>query len=53
VSLGLCSQIELDQAVARAAEAKAREETKRKKEGPGLKPVAETVDPTAYEREEH
>jgi hypothetical protein len=53
VSLGLCSQIELDDIVAKAAEAKARADARKAKaEGATLKPAAETVDPSAYEREE-
>ena len=52
VSLGLCSQIELDDVVQRAAEAKAKDDAKRKKaeDGPSLRPATETVDPQAYER---
>jgi hypothetical protein len=53
VSLGLCSQIELDAIVQTAAEAKARQEARaRKKESAGLKPASETVDPSAYEHAE-
>lgn len=54
VSLGLCSQIELDDVVQKAAEAKAKEDAKRRKadEGPTLRPATETVDPQAYERGE-
>ena len=53
VSLGLCTQIELDAVVLKAAEAKARQEAKaRKKDGASLKPASETVDPSAYERTE-
>ncbi|MGE3304316.1 MAG: cell cycle transcriptional regulator TrcR, partial [Hyphomonadaceae bacterium] len=51
VTLGLCTQIELDNVVRKAAEAKAREEARLAKQGGGLRPAAETVDPTAYERE--
>ena len=52
VSLGLCSQIELDDVVQKAAEAKAKDDAKRKKaeDGPSLRPATETVDPQAYER---
>ena len=52
VSLGLCSQIELDDVVQKAAEAKAKDDAKRKKveDGPSLRPASETVDPQAYER---
>ena len=48
VSLGLCSQIDLDDAVKKAADRKAREEAKAGG-GPGqaLKPVSETVQPSA------
>ncbi len=53
VTLGLCSQIELDAVVSKAAEAKARADAKKAKaEGATLKPANETVDPAAYEREE-
>jgi hypothetical protein len=54
VSLGLCTQIELDGVVQVAAEAKAKEEARRAKKsgGDSLKPAAETVDPAAYERED-
>lgn len=43
VTIGLCSQIELDATVKRAADAKAREIAKAAKlaEGPGLKPLGE------------
>jgi hypothetical protein len=52
VSLGLCTQIELDAVVQKAAEAKARADARvAKKEGASLKPASETVDPAAYERE--
>jgi hypothetical protein len=51
VSLGLCTQIELDAVVQKAAEAKARADARQaKKDGVSLKPAAETVDPAAYER---
>jgi hypothetical protein len=52
VSLGLCTQIELDGVVGKAAEQKAKDESKKAKAGPTLKPAAETVDPEAYERED-
>lgn len=49
VSLGLCSQIELDKVVAEAASAKARAEARqRKTEGKGLKPASETAPAEAY-----
>jgi hypothetical protein len=51
VSLGLCSQIELDDVVRKAAEVKARDDAKRGI-GASLRPASETVDPSAYEREE-
>ena len=47
VSLGLCSQIDLDDAVKKAADKKAREEAKAGGTGQPLKPVSETVQPTA------
>lgn len=52
VSLGLCSQIELDDVVRKAAETKAKDDAKRKKseDGPGLRPASESVDPAAYDR---
>jgi uncharacterized protein len=52
VSLGLCSQIELDDVVRKAADAKAKDDMKRKRadDGPGLKPASESVDPAAYDR---
>lgn len=52
VSLGLCSQIELDDVVRKAADSKAKDDAKRKKsdDGPGLRPASETVDPEAYQR---
>jgi len=52
VSLGLCSQIDLDEIVRKAAEKQARIDAKRAKENPGesLKPVEETVaEPAAPE----
>jgi uncharacterized protein len=54
VSLGLCSQIELDDVVRKAAEVKAKDDLKRKRadDGPGLKPASESVDPAAYDRGE-
>ena len=49
VSLGLCSQIELDQIVADAAAAKARAEARqRKAEAKTLKSATETVPPETY-----
>ncbi|HWA00611.1 MAG TPA: cell cycle transcriptional regulator TrcR [Caulobacterales bacterium] len=51
VSLGLCTQIELDAVVAEAAAAKARAEARaRKAEEKGLRPATETVPPETYER---
>lgn len=51
VSLGLCSQIELDDVVAKASEQKARDEARRKRlGGDTLKPATETVAADAYER---
>ena len=52
VSLGLCSQIELDDVVRRAADVKAKDDMKRKRsdDGPGLKPATESVDPETYQR---
>lgn len=49
VSLGLCSQIELDAIVQRAAEQKAREEARKPRSGAGatLRPASETVPPVA------
>jgi hypothetical protein len=54
VSLGLCSQIELDDVVQKAAEVKAKDDARRRKseDGPTLRPATETVDPQAYERGE-
>jgi hypothetical protein len=53
VSLGLCSQIELDAIVAEAAQARARDEAKKRKaEGASLRPASETVPPETYERRE-
>jgi len=51
VSLGLCTQIELDAVVSEAAIAKARDDAKRRKAdaGPTLRPTSETVAPDAYE----
>ena len=49
VSLGLCSQIELDAVVAEGAAQRAREDAKKRKaEGATLKPAAETVPPETY-----
>lgn len=50
VSIGLCTQIELDAVVAKAATEKAREEAKqlRAKGGASLRPASETVDPAIY-----
>jgi hypothetical protein len=51
VSLGLCTQIELDHVVAEAAVAKARADARaRKAESASLKPASETVPPETYER---
>jgi uncharacterized protein len=49
VSLGLCSQIELDAVVMKAAEQKAREEARKPRAGTGatLRPASETVAPAA------
>ena len=47
VSLGLCSQIELDDAVRKAAERKAAEDAKAGIAGEPLKPVQETLRPAA------
>jgi hypothetical protein len=52
VSLGLCTQIELDQVVADAAEAKARAEARAKKGAASLKPATETVPAEVYEQQE-
>jgi hypothetical protein len=53
VTLGLCSQIELDAVVADAAAAKARAEARaRKAEAKTLKAAQETVPPETYERDE-
>ncbi len=53
VSLGLCTQIELDAVVSEAAAQRAKEDAKRRKaEGASLKPATETVPPEAYERED-
>jgi hypothetical protein len=53
VSLGLCSQIELDDAVRKAAERKAREEARSgvAPQGAGLKPVEESLQPPAAEHQ--
>ncbi len=52
VSLGLCTQIELDAVVAKAAEAKARDDAKKRKaDGGSLIPAAESVSPEAYDRD--
>ncbi len=53
VSLGLCSQIELDAVVAEAAAAKARAEARARKrsEGPTLRPAGEAVDAEAAAEE--
>ncbi|MET0182850.1 MAG: cell cycle transcriptional regulator TrcR [Caulobacterales bacterium] len=49
VSLGLCSQIELDAVVAEAAAQRAKEDAKKRKaEGATLKPATETVPPDSY-----
>lgn len=53
VSLGLCTQIELDAVVQKAAEAKARAEARQRKSEASLRPASETVDPAAYEREDN
>jgi uncharacterized protein len=52
VSIGLCSQIELDAVVGKAAADKARDDAKRAKAkgGASLMPATETVDPAAYAR---
>jgi len=51
VTIGLCSQIELDAVVAEAAAAKARAEARaRKGESKTLKAAQETVPPETYER---
>ncbi len=51
VTIGLCSQIELDAVVAEAAAAKARAETRaRKAEAKTLKAAQETVPPEVYEQ---
>lgn len=52
VSLGLCSQIELDEVVRKAADVKSKDDAKRRKtdDGPSLKPATESVDPETYER---
>ncbi|HWA23097.1 MAG TPA: cell cycle transcriptional regulator TrcR [Caulobacterales bacterium] len=54
VSLGLCTQIELDAVVQKAAEAKARSDARKSKaEAASLRPASETVDPAAYQREDN
>ena len=51
VSLGLCTQIELDAIVAEGAAAKARADARAKKaEEKSLRPATETVPPETYER---
>jgi len=51
VTIGLCSQIELDAVVAEAAAAKARADARRaKEEAKTLKAAQETVPPETYER---
>lgn len=54
VSLGLCSQIELDAVVAKAAEQKAKEAARRghREDGPTLRPASETVPAEAYDRDD-
>jgi uncharacterized protein len=53
VSLGLCTQIELDAIVAEGAAAKARAEARaRKAEGKTLRPASETAPPESYERQD-
>ena len=49
VSLGLCSQIELDAVVAKFASTRPKPAAP---EGPTLRPARETVDPGAYRRED-
>lgn len=49
VSLGLCSQIELDAVVAKFASARPKAPVQ---EGPTLRPASETVDPVVYRRED-
>jgi len=52
VSLGLCSQIELDKVVSEAAAAKARAEARqRKSDSKGLRPASETAPASAYDDE--
>lgn len=52
VSLGLCTQIELDQIVSEGAAAKARADARAQKaEARSLKPASETVPAETYERE--
>jgi hypothetical protein len=54
VSLGLCTQIELDMVVSKAAEQKAKDDARRGVAAPApaetLRPAAETVNPAAYAR---
>ncbi|MES1202174.1 MAG: cell cycle transcriptional regulator TrcR, partial [Pseudomonadota bacterium] len=53
VSLGLCTQIELDAIVAEGAAAKARADARAKKsEEKSLRPATETVPPETYEHDE-
>ena len=49
VTLGLCTQIELDAIVSKAAEAKARSEARKRKleDGPKLKPIGAADDADA------
>ncbi|MGE3142475.1 MAG: DUF1013 domain-containing protein [Hyphomonadaceae bacterium] len=52
VSLGLCTQIELDAVVSEAAAQRAKEDAKKRKAeaGAGLRPASETVPPETYAR---
>ncbi|MFZ4600985.1 MAG: DUF1013 domain-containing protein [Caulobacterales bacterium] len=53
VSLGLCTQIELDDVVSKSADQKVRDDArKRRVTGETLKPASETVAADAYDREE-
>ena len=54
VSLGLCTQIELDAVVSEAAAQRAKDEAKKRKAegGASLRPATETVPPETYERNE-
>ncbi|MEE2691821.1 MAG: cell cycle transcriptional regulator TrcR [Pseudomonadota bacterium] len=52
VGLGLCTQLELDALVRKAAAKKARLEPTLPDEGPSLKPASETVAPPAEEEED-